>query len=47
MIAAMGKWIQEKKLKYEVTEQSGFENLPKALNALFHGTNLGKMVVKV
>jgi len=46
MMPPMIKWLKEGKLKYEETVFEGFENLPKALNALFHGLNTGKLVVK-
>jgi len=46
-ISAMSLWINEKKLKYDETIVDGFENLPAALNSLFHGKNTGKLVVKV
>jgi len=47
MLEEMGKWIQEGKMKYRETIVEGFENLPKALNGLFHGNNTGKMIVKI
>lgn len=47
MLAEMGPWVREGKIKFNETIMEGFEKLPGALNALFHGTNLGKMLVKV
>jgi len=47
MLEVMGQWLQEHKIKYDVTILEGFENLPKALNGLFHGKNTGKMLVKL
>jgi NADPH-dependent curcumin reductase CurA len=47
MVKDMEKWLEEKKIKYDETVIEGFENLPKALNSLFHGSNIGKLVVKV
>jgi len=47
MLEQMTKWLEEKKIKYHETITEGFENLPKALNSLFHGHNTGKMIVKV
>jgi len=47
MIPVMSQWIKEGKLKIDETVVEGFENLPSALNSLFHGKNLGKLVVKV
>ncbi len=37
----------EGKIQYRETVVEGFEQLPKAFNNLFHGVNIGKMVVKV
>lgn len=47
MLAEMTPWVQNKSLKYKETIVEGFENLPKALNMLFYGKNIGKMIVKV
>ncbi len=40
-------WWCAGKIQYKETVVEGFEQLPKALNSLFHGVNIGKMVVKV
>jgi len=40
-------WLDQGKLKAFETIVSGFENLPSALNSLFHGKNIGKLVVKI
>jgi NADPH-dependent curcumin reductase CurA len=47
MLKEMTSWLLEKKIRYDETIIEGFQNLPKALNALFHGKNTGKLVVKV
>ena len=47
MLAAMGPWVRSGRIKYVETILEGFENLPAALNGLFHGKNTGKMVVRV
>lgn len=47
MLDEMGKWVKEGKLHYKETVIEGFDKLPAALNALFHGGNTGKMLVKV
>jgi len=47
MVDVMAGWIKEGKLKPKETVVEGFENLPAALNSLFHGKNTGKLVVKV
>ncbi len=45
--AAIGQWLAEGKLKAEETVVEGFEQLPNALNMLFDGANVGKLLVKV
>jgi len=45
MVVQMGQWLKEGKMKYKETEWHGFEKLPQALNALFHGQNSGKLIV--
>jgi len=47
MVQTMGQWLKEGKIKADETIVEGFENLPSALNSLFHGSNLGKLIVKV
>ena len=45
-IAEMKGWIEQGLIKQAATIIEGFENLPKALIALFEGANTGKMMVK-
>ena len=40
-------WVREGKLKHRETIVEGLENAPAALNQLFDGTNIGKLMVKV
>jgi NADPH-dependent curcumin reductase CurA len=47
MLEAMQKWIADGKVTYKETVVDGFENIPSALNSLFHGANTGKLVVKI
>jgi NADPH-dependent curcumin reductase CurA len=47
MLAVMGPWVLEGRVKYIETLIEGFDRLPAALNGLFHGANTGKMIVKV
>jgi NADPH:quinone reductase-like Zn-dependent oxidoreductase len=47
MVDQMSIWLAEGKLKPLETVVEGFENIPAALNSLFHGKNVGKLVVKV
>lgn len=40
-------WMQEGKLQWEETIRQGIEQMPDAFIGLFHGENLGKMLVEV
>ena len=40
-------WMRDGKLKWEETIHEGIESTPEAFIGLFHGENLGKMLVKV
>ena len=46
-IADLGKWLVEGKIKYRIDEVEGLENAPAALNRLFDGGNIGKLLVKL
>lgn len=39
-------WVLEGKLKHRETIVDNLENAPKALDGLFDGTNIGKLIVK-
>ena len=41
------QWIRSGQIKQRETVVEGFENLPKALVALFEGANTGKMMVQI
>lgn len=43
----LAEWIQEGKIKSEVSIAEGFDKLPEAFRNLFTGDNFGKQVVKV
>ncbi|WP_226386237.1 NADP-dependent oxidoreductase [Staphylococcus sp. Marseille-Q1834] len=43
----LAQWIQEGKIKTEVSIEEGFNKLPHAFRNLFTGDNFGKQVVKV
>ncbi len=43
----LAQWIQENKIKSEVSIAEGFEKLPEAFRNLFTGDNFGKQIVKV
>eukprot|EP01125_Pyxidicula_operculata_P023077 TRINITY_DN9792_c0_g1_i1.p1 TRINITY_DN9792_c0_g1~~TRINITY_DN9792_c0_g1_i1.p1 ORF type:complete len:352 (+),score=82.50 TRINITY_DN9792_c0_g1_i1:30-1085(+) len=47
MVDIMTKYLKEGKIKLpNETIVEGFNNLPNALNSLFHGSNTGKLIVK-
>jgi NADPH-dependent curcumin reductase len=46
-IAQLGEWIREDRLRYDETVVAGLEAAPAALNQLFDGANLGKLLVDV
>lgn len=43
----LGQWLMEGKIKYKIDEVEGLDKAPQALNKLFTGENVGKLVVKV
>ena len=43
----MSKWLAEGSIKYRIDEVEGLERAPEALNRLFDGQNIGKLVVKI
>jgi NADPH-dependent curcumin reductase CurA len=43
----VGDWLREGKIKYRETVVEGLENAPRAFIGLFHGENIGKLLVKV
>jgi NADPH-dependent curcumin reductase CurA len=43
----LAQWVVEGKLKHRETIVEGLENAPVAVNRLFDGGNIGKLVVKV
>jgi NADPH-dependent curcumin reductase CurA len=46
-IPELRRWMAEGKLKYRVDVVEGLENAPEAINRLFDGSNIGKLVVRV
>lgn len=46
-IADLSGWIAEGKIRWKETTMEGIENAPAAFLALFQGSNLGKMLVKL
>ncbi|SMF60136.1 NADP-dependent oxidoreductase [Pseudobacteriovorax antillogorgiicola] len=46
-VKELGQWMIEGKIKHKETVVEGFEKLPEALNMLFTGDNVGKLMVKV
>jgi NADPH-dependent curcumin reductase CurA len=47
LLQVLSPLVREKKIVFEETVLEGFECLPEALNLLFEGKNLGKLIVKV
>lgn len=47
MSAKLAQLVAEGKLKYRDTTVDGLENAPKALNMLFEGENVGKLLLKI
>jgi NADPH-dependent curcumin reductase CurA len=47
MRAVVGPWVKNREIVFEETFIDGFERLPEALNMLFEGRNLGKLLVRV
>lgn len=47
MLSIVSPWVKNKEIVFEETIVEGFEKLPEALNSLFEGKNLGKLLVKV
>jgi len=47
MRAVVEPWVKARKIVFEETFVDGFEQLPEALNMLFEGRNLGKLLVRV
>jgi NADPH-dependent curcumin reductase CurA len=45
--AALAAWLKAGRIQYRETIVAGLENAPKAFLDLFHGTNVGKQLVKV
>jgi NADPH-dependent curcumin reductase CurA len=46
-IAQLGQWVAEGKVKDKHTMVEGLEKAPEAVNMLFDGDNIGKLIVKV
>jgi NADPH-dependent curcumin reductase CurA len=45
--AALGQWLAEGRITARETVVDGFDQLPHALNMLFDGQNVGKLLVRV
>ena len=43
----LGKWLAEGKIKYRVEVVEGLDKAPVAINKLFDGSHMGKLLVKV
>ncbi|OAJ54930.1 NADP-dependent oxidoreductase [Paraburkholderia ginsengiterrae] len=47
MVATVAPWVRSGELHFHETYVDGFDELPAALNSLFDGRNLGKLLVRV
>lgn len=47
MLAIVAPWVKNREIFFAETIVKGFEKLPDALNSLFEGKNLGKLIVEV
>lgn len=47
MVSIVGPWVKNGEIVFAETIVDGFEQLPNALNSLFEGKNLGKLLVRV
>ncbi|HWX01820.1 NADP-dependent oxidoreductase [Collimonas sp.] len=47
MLAIVAPWVKSGEIVFQETYVDGFEQLPEALNSLFEGKNLGKLLVRV
>lgn len=47
LLEILSPWVRDGSLIFKETIVDGFENLPNALNMLFDGKNIGKLIVKV
>ena len=47
MKAIVTPWVQRGEIVFEETIIDGFGQLPAALNSLFEGANLGKLLVRI
>lgn len=47
MLERVAPWVKAGEIVFEETIMRGFEHLPSALNALFEGGNLGKLIVEI
>ncbi|WP_434107814.1 NADP-dependent oxidoreductase [Paraburkholderia caffeinilytica] len=47
MLQTVAPWVKNGEIVYQETYVDGFDALPQALNSLFEGKNLGKLLVRV
>jgi NADPH-dependent curcumin reductase CurA len=47
MVAQVAPWVKSGEIVFKETFVDGFEQLPAALNSLFEGGNIGKLLVRV
>ena len=46
-LSDLGKWMMDGRLKYRMDIETGFKELPTAINKLFSGENNGKLLMQI
>ena len=46
-LSDLGKWMMDGRLKYRTDIETGFKELPNAINKLFSGENSGKLLMQI
>jgi len=46
-LSDLGKWMMDGRLKYRMDIETGFKELPTAINKLFSGENNGKLIMQI
>jgi NADPH-dependent curcumin reductase CurA len=46
-LAPMSEWVRQGKIRYREDVVEGLENAPQAFIGMLHGSNFGKLVVRV
>jgi len=46
-LSDLGKWMMDGRLQYRMDIETGFKELPTAINKLFSGENNGKLIMQI